>query len=65
MNDFIDRALHRMGQLTCGQALILSLAANMVMFTLLALSIVRYPVPVPGDEIEQRAAELYQMRQAN
>lgn len=64
MNNLIDRALHRIGRVTCGQALIWSLAANVVMFTLLVLSIVRYPAPAPG-EIEQRATELHQMRQAN
>lgn len=60
----LQNILNRLGAITCGQALIWSLAVNMVLFTLLMLSIVRYPAPEPG-EVERRAAELQQMRQAN
>lgn len=45
----------------CGTLLVWSVGINLVLFSLLVLSIVRYPAPAPG-EIEQRAAELHQMR---
>lgn len=51
-----------LGRTTCGRALVWSLAANAVLFTLLMLSVIRYPVPGEG-ESKQRAAELEQARQ--
>lgn len=47
-------------KVTCAQALAWSAAANVVLLTLLMLSVVHYPAP---DESKQRAAELQQARQ--
>lgn len=63
MNNFLDRFFHRFGRFTVGQALILSFCLNVVLFVLLVLSILSSQQYAPG-EIEQRAAELQQLRQA-
>ncbi len=52
--------LSRLGKVTCGQALMWSLAVNVVLFTLLMLSIVTYPDT--GADVPAKAAQLQELR---
>lgn len=52
--------LSRLGNVTCGQALVWSLAMNVVLFTLLMLSIVTYPTAAA--DVPAKAAQLQELR---
>lgn len=62
MNSF-DHFLQRIGGLTCGRLLIWSVAANVVMFTLLTLTFIHYPVT--GEDVPAKAARLQELRNLN